>query len=235
MYLSRLILNPRSRQVQRELADPYEMHRTLSRAFLGGVFGVNRQESGATGVLFRVDVHPHTGIPALLVQSHEKPDWSFLLATKKDYLLRVSADNLPLEVENPAVKPVNIALKAGQVLAFRLRANPTVKKDWPDQPKKKQGRRVGLIREEDQLAWLQRKIEAAGGALVSAHVAGEASLRGKLFLEKDDERRMRFVSVQFDGILQVKDPDLLVNTVGAGIGSGKGLGFGLLSLAPVAQ
>lgn len=220
MYLSRLLLNPRSRQVQRELADPYEMHRTVMKAF-------SDQLAEAERVLFRVDMHPRTGISTLLVQSHEKPDWSFLSAPQKNYLL--PADELPLGVENPAVKPVNIALKAGQVLAFRLRANPTVKKDREG---KKQGQRVGLVREEDQLAWLGSKIEAAGGALVSAHVDGEANLRGKLFIEKDDERRMRFVSVQFDGILQVKDPDLLVKTVGAGIGSGKGLGFGLLSLAP---
>ena len=33
MYLSRLILNPRSRRVQRELAEPYEMHRSLMKAF----------------------------------------------------------------------------------------------------------------------------------------------------------------------------------------------------------
>ena len=33
LYLSRLILNPRSRQVMSEMAHPYEMHRTLMRAF----------------------------------------------------------------------------------------------------------------------------------------------------------------------------------------------------------
>lgn len=228
MYLSRLILNPRSRQVQHELADPYELHRTISRAFQGGVFHVNRQEDTATGILFRVDVHPRTGIPALLVQSHKQPDWSFLLTSRKDYLLGQS--DLSLETENPAMKQVDLQLRAGQALAFRLRANPTVKKDREG---KKQGRRVGLFREEDQLAWLKRKVEAAGGVLISAHVTGKANLRGKLFTEKDDERRMRFVSAQFEGILQIKDPDLLVKSIRAGIGSGKGLGFCLLSLAPV--
>ena len=39
-------------------------------------------------------------------------------------------------------------------------------------------------------------------------------------------------SVQFDGLLRVTDPDRLRETVRKGIGSGKGLGFGLLSLAP---
>jgi CRISPR system Cascade subunit CasE len=223
MYLSRLILNPRSRQVQRELADPYEMHRTICRAFPNESF----RDNESSGILFRVDLHPRTRIPTLLVQSRQKPDWDFLLADRKNYLLGEAA--LSLGEKNPDFKEMDLQLRDGQVLAFRLRANPTVKKDREG---KKQGQRVGLVREEEQLAWLQRKIKAAGGALVSAHVAGEASLRGKLFLEKDDERRMRFVSVQFDGILQVKAPDLLVKTVGAGIGSGKGLGFGLLSLAP---
>jgi len=223
MYLSRLILNPRSRQVQHELADPYEMHRTICRAFPSEIFKDNQ----TSGILFRVDIHPHTGVPTLLVQSQEMPDWSFLLPPEKNYLL--PADSLRLDVDNPAVKPISLSLKPGQVLAFRLRANPTVKKDREG---KKQGQRVGIVREEDQLAWLKRKIEAAGGALVSAHVAGKANLRGKLFTEKDDERRMSFISAQFDGVLQVKDPAALNTALQAGIGSGKGLGFGLLSLAP---
>ena len=33
MYLSRLLLNPRSRQVQRETADPYNLHKTIMQAF----------------------------------------------------------------------------------------------------------------------------------------------------------------------------------------------------------
>ncbi len=220
MYLSRLTLNPRSRQVQRELADPYEMHRTICRAFPNANF----KENEPSGILFRVDLHPTTGVPTVLVQSQQQPDWSFLLADRKDYLLAESA--LPIGVENPAWKEVNLQLRAGQALAFRLRANPTKRL-------KENAKRIGLFREKDQLAWLQRKIEAAGGALVSAHVTGKANLRGKLFTEKDDARRMRFVSAQFEGILHVKDPDLLVKTISAGIGSAKGLGFGLLSVAPV--
>jgi CRISPR system Cascade subunit CasE len=219
MYLSRLILNPRSRQVRSELADVYEMHRTVMKAFAGRLETDER-------ALFRVDIHPRTGIPTLLVQSVHQPDWGFLTVLGKDYLL--SADDLPLDVENPAVKPVEVVLNPGQTLAFRLRANPTVKKDREGQ---KQGRRVGLVREDDQLKWLQRKIEAAGANLISANIANDAHVGGKLFREKE-KHTLSFIAVQFDGILQVNDPDLLVKTIGAGIGSGKGLGFGLLSLAP---
>lgn len=218
MYLSRLILNPRSRQVRSEIANPYEMHRTVMKAFAGRLAEDER-------VLFRLDLHPRTGIPTLLVQSLHEPEWSFLNATDKDYLL--SPDELPLDIENPAVKPVQLALRAGQVLSFRLRANPTVKKDREN---KKQGRRVGLAREADQLAWLDRKMEAAGARLVSASIAGDTQVGGKLFREHE-QHTLHFLSVQFDGVLQVLDPVCFLDAIQAGIGSGKGLGFGLLSLA----
>jgi CRISPR system Cascade subunit CasE len=224
MFLSRLLLNPRSRQVQHELADPYEMHRTVCRAF----HGANFKDNESTGILFRVDLHPKTRIATLLVQSLLKPNWDFLLTDRKDYLLGEEA--LPLGVENLAFKEMDLQLRPGQSLAFRLRANPTVKKDREG---KKQGRRIGLIHEEDQRKWLQRKIESAGAALVSVNIADDQLVRGKLFIEREDEKRMRFLSVQFDGILQVKEPLQFTQTIYTGIGSAKGLGFGLLSLAPI--
>jgi len=224
MYLSRLILNPRSRQVQRELADPYEMHRTVCRAFPHAV----HEDNQPSGILFRVDVHPQSGVPTLLVQSLTAPDWSFLLNDRKDYLL--DEDDLPLGVENPACKELNLQLRPGQMLSFRLRANPT--KRLGKSAGEAKGKRAGLLKEDLQIEWLKRKIEAAGATLISARVSNQARLRGKLFAEKDDERRMRFVSAQFDGILQVREPELLLKALRSGIGSGKGLGFGLLSLAP---
>lgn len=219
MYLSRLILNPRSRQVQRELADPYEMHRTLCRAFPNANF----KENEPSGILFRVDLHPKTGVPTLLVQSQQAPDWSFLLADRKNYLLDEAA--LPLGVENPAWKEINPQFRSGQALAFRLRANPTKRL-------KENAKRIGLFREKDQLAWLERKIKAAGGRLLSARITGKYELRGKLFTEKDDARRIRLVSAQFEGVLQVEEPALFARHLAAGIGSAKGFGFGLLSVAP---
>jgi CRISPR system Cascade subunit CasE len=222
MYLSRLILNPRSRQVRNELADPYEMHRTICKAFPNANYAANE----SSGILFRVDLHPRTRISTLLVQSRQKPDWSYLLPEKKDYLL--AENELLLDVENPAIKEMNLQLREGQVLAFRLRANPTIKIDRED---KKQGRRVGLLREEDQHKWLVRKLESAGAILVSVNIVNEQFTRGKLFIEKEMASRLNFLSVQFDGVLQVKDANNFMNSIFTGFGSAKGLGFGLLSLA----
>jgi hypothetical protein len=42
---------------------------------------------------------------------------------------------------------------------------------------------------------------------------------------------LNLIAVRFDGQLQVTDPVTFSDTLERGIGSGKGLGFGLLSLA----
>lgn len=218
MYLSRLFLDPRSRQVQREIADVYQMHRTIMRAFPDQVAKTER-------VLFRLDIQPRTSIPVLLVQSQTQPNWSFLLGAEKHYLLR--GDNLPPELENPSVKQVELKLHRGQVLVFRLRANPTVKKDRPG---REQGRRVGLYRESEQREWLRRKLAAGGAELLSVAISNETQINA--WQDEGDVRRpLRFLSVQFDGLLRVQDPDQLLRTVQRGVGSGKGFGFGLLSLA----
>ncbi len=231
MYLSRLILNPRSRQVRNELADPWEMHRTVCTALPDA----NYKDNEPTGTLFRVDLHPRTRVPTLLVQSRQKPDWSFLTKTSeflenlevsearfKNYLL--GENELPLEVKNPDYRELNLQLTNGQALAFRLRANPTKRL-------KESAKRIGLLREEDQHAWIQRKLEIAGAALINVNIVNEQFTHGKLFKEKDKALRLNFLSVQFDGVLQVKDANSLVNSIFTGFGSAKGLGFGLLSLA----
>lgn len=216
-YLSRLFLNPRSRQARNELADPYEMHRTIMNAFAENLPDDER-------VLFRVDV-PRTGIPTLLVQSKYKPDWSKLAESRKTYLIDESY--LPFGTDNLEVKEVDYInmLRTGQKLAFRLRANPT-KRD------SKTRKRVGLYKEEEQNAWLQRKLNNEGSKLLSARITKESDQRGKLFKEKNKKKQMKFHAVLFEGVLEVKDKTEFQKMLETGIGSGKGLGFGLLSLAP---
>jgi CRISPR system Cascade subunit CasE len=200
------------------------MHRTVCKAFPDA----NYRENESSGILFRVDLHPRTRIPILLVQSRQRPEWS-LLQMHRDYLL---GENEPLlDVENPAVKEMNLHLRDGQVVAFRLRANPTFKKTTLNASGEKHKARLGIFKEDDQRKWLEHKFESAGAALVSVNIVSDQFVRGKWFTEKEKEKRMNFLSVQFDGILQVKDSDNLVTSIYTGFGSAKGLGFGLLSLA----
>jgi CRISPR system Cascade subunit CasE len=213
MYLSRLILNPRTRRVQKEIAAPYQMHRSLMRAFPDDL------EAGAERVLFRLESHPRTGALTLLVQSLALPDWSWLAEPgARGYLL-------PMDEPNPAVKSFNLQFAPGQVLAFRLRANPTVKRTVNGKKK-----RLGLYREEEQIKWLERKAGWGGYCLLSVRTSSQDIVGGHIHRD-DTTHKLRLLSVQFDGLLQVTDTDRLRETVQRGIGSGKGLGFGLLSLA----
>ena len=78
---------------------------------------------------------------------------------------------------------------------------------------------------------MKRKAEQGGFRLISAHTTDRDDVGGKI--KRDGEtHNLKLAAVQFDGLLQVTDPQRLRRTVRRGIGSGKGLGFGLLSLAP---
>jgi CRISPR system Cascade subunit CasE len=220
MYLSRLILNPRSRQVRSELARPYEMHRTLLHAFPTGKVHTGRTEKDAAGLLFRLDEDARTGNLQLLAQSQLLPDWTFLTAA--DYLL-LSAPG------NPGIREVALQLAGGQVLAFRLRANPTRRLNTPAESK---GKRVGIYAAEAQLAWLARKGNQHGFRLLQAAVSREGKVnQAQAVTDQNGTHDLKLFGVQFDGMLQVTDPTLLREAVAGGIGSGKAFGFGLLSLA----
>lgn len=209
MYLSRLILNPRNRAVQRDLARPGEMHRSVLRAFPDNLTAETER------VLYRLDQQPQTQQLCLLVQSQGAPDWSTLDA---GYLLLDIADN-------PATKEVALHLQPGQRLAFRLRANPTKRLSAG---KGNIGKRIGLYKMEEQVEWLQRKGEQHGFAIQSALPTQQQRID-----QHSTDRDLKFFSVQFDGILQVTDPAAFLTALQAGIGSGKAFGFGLLSVAPV--
>jgi CRISPR system Cascade subunit CasE len=215
MYLSRLILNLRNRRVQHELAEPYQMHRSIMRSF------PDELAAGEERVLWRVDDHPQLGA-MLLVQSRDAPDWTWLAEdSARGYLL-------PINQPNPAIKPFELKLATGQTFKFRLRANPTVKRRFADSNDHK---RVGLYEEGEQVQWLQRKASDAGFRILSVNVVREGQSAGRKS-QDGQVHRLTLLAVRFDGLLQVIDPDALVEAVRTGIGSAKGLGFGLLSLAP---
>ncbi len=220
MYLSRLFLNPRSRQVQSEIARPYQMHKTLLRAFPTPLPSNER-------VLFRVEIHPRMGHPMVLVQSQTCPNWTPLAEADRGHYL-LPAYDLPSGISvNPQVKEVNLHLQRGQRLVFRLYANPTRKIKVEG---RKNGQRVELYREEDQRRWLTRKLEAAGARLLDVRMS-KGQKRFDFQRRDRDVHRLTFYGVRFDGLLLVEDPQVLLEAVHKGVGSGKGMGFGLLSLA----
>ena len=214
MYLSRLILNPRNRQAQREIADPYNLHRTILHAF-----GSDRKTAG---VLYRLDINPRSGQIMLLVQSQKWPNWDWL--TETGYLLPDPFSGL----DNPSVKEINLSLREGQTLRFRLVANPTVKKVRRDENGKRlNSNRVPLVREEEQLAWLLKRANDNGFHFDDSHINISQIQR-----QTSRKKKITIYTVQFDGHLQITDADKFKMIVKQGLGPAKAFGCGLLSLGP---
>lgn len=163
---------------------------------------------GERRMLWRVDGGKH---PYMLVQTLDQPDWSYLLEQVPPSYLR----------RPPQVKPVSLTFATGQRLRFRLRANPTVKRTVGDAKK-----RLALRTEDEQLAWLHRKAGAGGFEVL------EVAVQVTEWLEfPRDGKRVSINAVDFDGHVAVVDPEAFELALQTGIGSAKGFGMGLLSLA----
>ncbi|MCA9994339.1 MAG: type I-E CRISPR-associated protein Cas6/Cse3/CasE [Anaerolineales bacterium] len=217
IYLSRLLLEPNSRQVQRETADPYNLHRTILKAFTD-----NRDQSG---ILHRLEVHPRTGQITLLVQSQAEPDWSPLL--NKDYLLPTDPFS---GLDNPAIKTVNLTLAQGQIFQFRLVANPTIKKVRRDEnDERRNSNRVPLKCESCQKSWLYKKAKSHGFHILDLQINQSQNQKS---WQKDNGRPITLYTVQFNGRLQITNADQFNHALCYGIGPAKAFGCGLLSLAP---
>lgn len=202
MFLTQLRLDPRSAQARRDLADPYDMHRTLVRAF------VQHELDAPPRFLWRLEPGRAWDQPVVLVQSAQAGDWTHLSAMP-GYLLDDDA---------PATKSFEpgVLLRAEARYRFRLAANPTVTRE---------GKRHGLVGEQEQLAWLGRQAQRLGFALEAALVIGSDTLRGA-----KAGQRVSLLRVLFEGVLTVRDADTLAQALVAGIGPGKAFGCGLLSL-----
>ena len=209
MYLSQLILDPRARVVLEDLADPYQLHRTVMSGF-------SQELPTNERVLYRLDMQRSEPQLSILVQSHTLPNWDVL--SQRGYLLRPAA-----------IKALTLQPTAGQVFWFRLAANPTKRLRAEG---KNDGARIGLVREEDQLTWLNRKGEQHGFQVLATQTTKIVQADGWKF-EKGQNHRIRQHAVRFDGRLQVTDVETFTRALENGIGSGKGFGFGLLSLASV--
>lgn len=243
IYLTKMILNPKCPQARRDLGNPQELHRTISRGFPESENQAHLPKHlretprNRFDVLHRLDIDRNRGKAILFVQSTVDPDWSFLPHDYTDEIRQKSVHEQYGQIEN------------GMSLIFRLQANPTKRVGNSDQiadarfKDTKMRRRVELRTDEEKIGWLKRKGEEAGFKLTDVKVAPVPNVasveEGKLYGRKADEKnldkahRLTFGSVVFEGVLQVTDAEKFRAALQKGIGSGKAYGFGLLSIAPV--
>lgn len=271
MYLSQLRLDPRGRAAREWLRDCHALH----RAIMSGFPATGTQTARADlGVLFRVEA-PSQALGGLgddvriLVQSAVEPAWAFettqvridpprSLATLEDgfavgavYAFRLRG--------NPTRR---VAERATRETDHR---RLTVDGHWRDarevadgawtgvtrravlERPEAAGKRVELTREEDQLAWLQRKGRETGGfeLLTSSVSLGHEDGDSRTFVRTRADpspkiggigrldRKLTFGTVLFEGRLAIVDPGRFRAAVRDGIGPAKAFGCGLLSLQPI--
>jgi CRISPR system Cascade subunit CasE len=174
-----------------------------------------------TGFLFRIEgpICTHNGLrPRILVQSFVKPDWD--AAFRNAPFLIVQEEGISVKVYDPS------KYTEGQVLRFRLRANPTKRE-------KATGKRLGLRTPEEQRAWLSRMAVKSGFDLIcdalSVREDGfQHSRRSKMIDPQAHVHR----AVVLEGLLRVTSKKDFREAIASGIGSAKAYGFGLLSVAP---
>jgi CRISPR system Cascade subunit CasE len=185
--------------------NPYEVHRILWRLFPEDVAA--RRE-----FLFRVR-YMDWNHAEVLMQSERTPD------------------RFCTEAKILAWKKYPLYLHAGQRLRFYLVANPI--KTIDDETGRKNIRgdakkcRVPLIRNDEQRNWIERKFQDA--ASFEALVVD--SLNPLSFCKIKEGRAWKIYPVNFQGIMNVKNPATISALVQNGIGPAKAFGCGLLSLA----
>jgi CRISPR system Cascade subunit CasE len=213
MYLTLIRLNLRSRRVQYELANRYELHRTLMHAFKPELPVGER-------MLYRLE--PARGGMNILVQTHNEPDWRFFSGDDFfGYLLGVQ--------DNPQMKTFDPVFQSGRQFIFRLQANLTCRRVC-GAGNSNNKRRFGLYKAEEQIAWLIRKSEAAGFVPLDVRTTDLGLVFGTQ-KKSDKTHQVKLFGVQFDGLLEITDAALFSSAMSNGIGSAKGFGFGLLSLS----
>lgn len=223
MFLNKIRLDPRCREARRDLSDPYQLHSTLCRAF-----SKSDRKCPEGEFLWRLEPEvDSTGCPRILVQSRSIPDWGCVGV--KGWLAAAEA---PIDLKDRLKLD---SLKVGQRFRFRLRANPCVTRN---------GKRLGLLRLDEQEAWIKRGGERHGFALPQlasfdfselpqARIDVRVSQQHMLGGAQHSGNSIRIYSVLYDGILTVRELDAFGRALQAGVGHGKAMGLGLLSVVPV--
>lgn len=204
MYLSKLVLNVSHPQARRDLGSAYEMHRTLSRAF------AENADTPPSRFLWRQERGRDSLLSStVLVQAAAPANWREL-ERFPGYANEILG-NKKLDLFN--------LVQNGVQYRFRLLANPTVTRA---------GKRYGLSREEDQLEWLRRQGERHG---FTVHGCVRGVTERLQIRQGSSARRITMDAALFEGQLEATEAELLRRALLNGLGHGKAMGLGMLSVA----
>ncbi len=210
IHLSQLKLNINSRDVRRDISDPYDMHRSICRAALAASDVLHP-------FLWRQEIPEPCDAPVLLVQSESELDWN---ALPDDYLVGLNSKTWSPD-----------AMKTGHRVRFRVKANPTVKKApaGHEGPARGYRKRFGLNSSAEQLEWINRQFDRIGLGDSSIVISSSGVIKS----HRKAGHKLNVCVAQFDGEASIVNPDNLATALRKGIGHARMLGLGLISLAPL--
>ncbi|MFV0429610.1 MAG: type I-E CRISPR-associated protein Cas6/Cse3/CasE [Arachnia sp.] len=221
MFLTEFDINSGRRDARALLASRERLH-----AAVLGCFPPAQSATSDHRTLWRLD-NARTRLPKLLIASPLRPD---LTALNEQ-----AGWNTGTPGRTAHYDPFLAGLDVGQRWRFRLTANPTSSVRPKDGGR---GRRTAHVTAEQQLHWLVARAAQMGVAFPEDSVgAPAATVTGRdisRFAKASGGKPITLSVVQFDGLLEVTDPEALRRTLTQGVGAAKGYGCGLLTLAPSA-
>lgn len=190
----------------------YQLHKLLWLAYSDYPTGSNQP------FLFTLTGKEDSGGVYCFVQSEKKPDW-----TKADRENKESSIKLNNVL---GVKPVQFLLQTGDQLFFRLQACP-IKNLF--QGREQRGKKVPIVNPKDIDQWFMRRSEHNGFKLLQYEFYNKKTfVRRK---EQPNAKEIFLSTCQFDGLLEVEDPQIFRKALTNGIGPKKIFGFGMMMIA----
>lgn len=224
MYLSRVEIDVNNRQKTKDLTHLGTFHNWVEQSFPAEVKAGKRRRH-----LWRID--PLNGKQYLLVLSEEAPD-----------LTQLATYGVAGTAVTKSYDPFLASIQKGQVMQFRLTANPTYA---IKQPGKKQPRIVPHITIAQQRQWLVGKAEKSGFQLIEKETVNNIEAADNrafdvisrdwpVLRRKPDQggRGGRLSRVTFEGFLRVVNVATFKQALINGIGREKAFGMGLMTVIP---
>jgi CRISPR system Cascade subunit CasE len=211
MYLTRVKLDIKRRETMRALSSPNLFHGAIEDSF-----GRDRERK-----LWRIDLF--RGDYYLLIVSGRKPEYNDLVRQFG------KADELGYDCRD--YDPFLKIITEGSCWHFRLTANPVKSLMHSNADMKLRGTVNAHVTEAYQKEWLLKRAEKKGFYLLADEFDAVNHKWYTFRKGSGGHPLVSFISVTYEGILRVQDPDKFRDLLCTGIGREKAYGQGMMTIA----
>lgn len=226
---TRILVDPHDARARRALISLERLHAIIARSTDpdGSLLTADADTPNNARTLWRLDDSRRGLRSSLYIVSESVPSREVLI----DQLGIDPEDGFATSPYDPFLE----RLETGQEWGFRLKVNAT--KSVPSGKKAVRGKRIPVVKQEEQIEWLERKAMQNGFHLPINRVETPEVVIGDSGVV-NFERKNATVTLSmtvFDGVLAIDDPQKMRHALMSGIGRAKGYGCGLLTLVPLSR